>query len=227
MDVATYHRRRREAYAAQPVFRRICGTCRQPDFSCFCAWLKPFDPGIKFVILSHPIEAFRRIATGRMSHLSLRDSQLIVGQDYTFNPELNALLEDTSLHCVMLYPGRLSRNLSTMCPLQRSELVPKNKRLAVLVIDGTWNTARKMVNVSRNMQPLPRICFTPPGPSNFRVRRQPRAECYSTIEAIHHTVELLGTAAGFDVNARAHDALLDVFDNMVNRQIELAHTVRV
>src|SRR4051812_27006509 len=70
MDLATFKKRRLEALANSPVYRTFCWDCRQPDFSCYCAWLKPFDPGIQFVILTHPVEYFRRIATGRMSHLS-------------------------------------------------------------------------------------------------------------------------------------------------------------
>lgn len=104
--------------------------------------------------------------------------------------------------------------------------------LAVIVIDGTWATARKMMRLSVNINRLPRVCFTPPTPSNFRIRKQPKVECYSTIEAIHHTIELMGGCGGGIAPmasdgdawaARAHDILLDVFDQMINRQIELAH----
>jgi DTW domain-containing protein YfiP len=70
MNLETFRQKRLAAAQNQPVFRKICLTCRQPDFSCFCEWLRPFDPKIDFIILTHPIEQQRRIATGRMSHLS-------------------------------------------------------------------------------------------------------------------------------------------------------------
>ncbi len=218
MDVATFRRRRAEQESMQPVRRNPCHKCLQPDFSCFCAWLKPFDPGIQFIILTHPIEVKRRIATGRMSFLSLRSSRLIMGHDFSANAELNGLLGDPRLHCVMLYPGRHSTNLSPLSLAERFDLVPEGKQLAVVVIDGTWSTARKMVHLSQNLRPLPRLSFTPSSPSRFRVRQQPRPECYSTIEAIHHTIDLF-RAPG---TARTHDVLLEVFDRMVVRQIELA-----
>ncbi len=226
MNLAEYHRKRLEARSHLPVFRQICFTCRQPDFSCFCSWLKPFDPQMDFIILTHPIEHQRRIATGRMSHLSLLNSQLIVGHDYTKNAALNRVLEDPDRHCVMLYPGPRSQNLSPMKAAERRALFPQRKRLTILVIDGTWSTARKMVHLSQNLKAVPRICFTPPTPSNFRVRQQPRADCYSTIEAIHHTLELLGPAMGLAEQERPQDGLLFVFDRMVDRQLELAHSGR-
>jgi hypothetical protein len=57
------------------------------------------------------------------------------------------------------------------------------------------------------------------------VRKQPAQECYSTIEAIHHTIELLGPSCGFSVAQREHDRLLFIFDKMVSRQLDLAHSM--
>ncbi len=228
MDLATFHRRREQTALAQPRYRVLCSTCLQPDFSCFCAWLKPFDPGAVFAILTHPIEVRRRIATGRMSHLMLHNSALIQGHTFTQSHGLNEILNNPNYCCLMLYPGRNSTNLSAL-PLQsRTNLIAENKKpyqkLVIVVIDGTWGSARTMVNQSTNLQNLNRICFTPPHPSNFRVRKQPRIDCYSTVEAIHYTLELLGPAIGFDTESRQHDRLLDVFDRMVNRQLDLAHS---
>jgi len=103
---------------------------------------------------------------------------------------------------------------------ERSALFPKNKKLTIFVIDGTWLTAKKMIKHSHNINQLPRIAFTPVRPSTFRVRKQPHENCLSTIEAIHHTIELLGPTQGFDVNSRKHDHLLDAFDSMVELQLE-------
>lgn len=203
--------------------RLRCPACLQPEFSCFCAWIEPFDSGIDFIILIHPIEIKRRrITTGRMAHMSLRGSELIMGQVYTHNTQVNSLLNDPTRNCYLLYPGRMSANLSDMPMEARQGLRGSDgRRLTIFVVDGTWATAKKTVNQSLNLQTLPRISFTPPGPSSFRVRKQPRPECYSTIEAIHHTIELFGPAKG-----RPHDRLLVSFGRMVDRQIELAQSGR-
>jgi DTW domain-containing protein YfiP len=225
MDLATFLQRRAEQEAQAFVYRKICHNCRQPDFSCYCQWLQAFDPQIRFVILIHPIEVHRRIATGRMSHLSLKNSHLITGHDFTENNEVNEILHSEDNHCLMLYPGRQARNLSPMSVTERFDLVPSHKKLTLFVVDGTWNTARKTMHLSENLKGLPRICFTPASPSNFRVRKQPAQECYSTIEAIHHTIELLGPSCGFSVAQREHDRLLFIFDKMVSRQLDLAHSM--
>jgi DTW domain-containing protein YfiP len=228
MDITEY-KRRRAARAAQPgPNQRIpCPRCLQPDFGCYCELIQPFDPGIDFIILIHPKEIAKRIATGRMAHLCLQGSRLISGHDFSQNPSVNNLLQDPQRHCVMLYPGPQATNLSQLSTEERAEewaeqrgkLQPSQQKLTVFVIDGTWATARKTVNVSHNLRQLPRICFTPERPSKFRVRRQPTPECYSTIEAIHQTLALLNPAE------LKHDHLLHVFGKMVARQLELAHSL--
>ncbi|MEK2690458.1 tRNA-uridine aminocarboxypropyltransferase [Bdellovibrio sp. GT3] len=224
MDVQSYLAKKEKLKSEAPVYRELCDDCVQPKFSCYCEHVKKFDPGMDVVILIHPIELRRRIATGRMSHLVLKNSYLIRGQDYSNNVLVNQLLQDPTRHCMMLYPGKNSANLSEMEAKEKATLVPEGKRLTLFVIDGTWATAVKTIRQSLNLQTIPRICFSPDKPSNFRVRKQPKDFCYSTIEAIHQTIELAGDVVGFDVNSRRHDDLLYVFEKMVERQIECAQS---
>ena len=224
MNVNDYRRKKEDHLAAQPQYRNLCTTCLQPDFGCYCQMIKPIDCAINFVILIHPIEAKRRIATGRMSHLCLKGSHLIKGINYTHDNELNALIADHEYHTVILYPGQRSVNISELSLSERRENFLTTKKLRVLVIDGTWATARKMLNQSENLKKLPRICFNPAKPSNFRVRKQPEAFCYSTIEAIHHTIDLF---QGDSVILRKHDHLLEVFDSMVEQQLHMMKEVRM
>lgn len=201
-------------------YRKFCINCLQPNNCCYCEHVKKFNAHIDFVILIHPIESRKRIATGRMSHLCLENSILIRGHDFTQNARLNEILNDSNRECVILCPGADSINLSSCASLERENLFLENKKLTIIVLDGTWITAKKMLKVSQNLKNLKKICFTPIAPSNFRVRKQPNSNCYSTIEAIHHTIELLADLSGFDGHSRKHDNLLQVFNSMVERQIE-------
>ena len=219
MNIETYLQKKQERLEQEQKFRSFCLKCWQPEFGCYCHYIQSFDPKIKFVILIHPIEVKRRIATGRMSHLCLENSDLIQGQNYSGNARVKALLEDPELYSVVLSPGIYSKNLSEIAPLERKNIFPKEKKLVIFVLDGTWATAGKMLRQSPNLSQLPRICFSPAAPSNFRVRKQPSPECVSTIEAIHQTIELLGEFQGFDPRLRQHDQLLYVFDKMVQNQL--------
>ena len=195
-------------------------TCLQPRSLCYCRHVRAFDPKIKFVILIHRLEVRRRIATGRLSHLTLENSELMMGYDYSHNSRLTEIVHDPANFPVILYPGPKSINLTPLTHKERALVFPKDKQPVVIVIDGTWGTAGKMLSRSENLQGLPRICFTPDRPSNFRVRKQPKKECFSTVEAIHQTIEMVGPGRGFDVASGAHHALLSVFDIMVEQQLE-------
>ncbi|MBL7670510.1 MAG: DTW domain-containing protein [Bdellovibrionaceae bacterium] len=219
MNIQEYYRRRQELIEHQVKYRNLCSVCLQPEFGCYCKELRRFDPKIKFVILIHPIEVKRRIATGRMSHLCLENSVLIKGQDYTANDQVNEILKNASCQSVVLYPGPKALNLSHVSAIEKKQILIPPKKLVVFVIDGTWATARRMIRQSQNLNVLPRICFTPRRLSQFRVRKQPAPECLSTIEAIHHLIEHLGPAVGFDLESREHDQLMVVFDKMVQRQL--------
>lgn len=220
MKLQDYLEQKKRQGEALPVYRTLCTDCLQPSFSCYCGEIKRFDSKIDFVILIHPIEVKRRIATGRMSYLCLENSYLIKGQDYSQDETVNRLLQDPSRECMILYPGKTSINLTEHSSLERKALFKPEKRLTLFVVDGTWATAKKIMRQSQNLLNLPRICFSPEKPSTFRVRKQPNINYYSTLEAIHHTIDLIGDAKGFDVASRAHDNLRHVFDTMVERQLD-------
>lgn len=219
INLKNYQQNRELFIQQQPQYRELCHSCLQPDFSCYCTHIKKFDPKIKFVILIHPIEVRRRIATGRMSHLCLENSELIMGRDYSNNNQVNEILNNSQNQCAVLYPGVNSVNLTQQTSEQRSHLFDADKTPVIFVIDGTWNTARKTMHVSQNLKALPRLSFTIPHQSQFRVRKQPRENCFSTIEAIHHLIDLLGDRPGFSAAEKQQDGLIYVFNQMVERQL--------
>lgn len=215
ITLADYLHRRELLREKAPHYRQVCATCRQPEFSCYCGELRPFRPGLEIAILIHPIENRRRIATGRMSHLMLLGSRLIEGQDFSNHPEVNELLRDPGYDCRVLYPGARSFDLSAASAIERrAQLNPASgRRLLLFVIDGTWATARKTMRLSTNLAALPRLSFRPDRPSRFRVRKQPRAECFSTLEAIHQLLEYQNPGNP------EHAGLLHVFEHMVEIQL--------
>ena len=219
MDLETYRKNRIDR--SLPTFQTPCRTCMQNSHWCYCDSVHPFDPGITFAILIHHLENRRRVATGRMSHLALEGSHLILGHRYDDDPRVNALIDDPRFDPVVLFP---SKDALPIDETESAELTKRfdrtKKRLLIFVVDGTWATARKTVLRSENLRRLPRIRFPPRSPSRFRIRHQPKVECMSTIEAIHRAIDLLGPSQGFDVTTRNHDRLLEIFDRFVQRRID-------
>jgi DTW domain-containing protein YfiP len=227
MNLADFQKQRESRRLMEKRYHTRCLACLRPESTCYCSQIQAFDPHIEFVILIHPVEFRRRLASGRMSHLCLEGSHLFQVANLSTDTRIDQLMTDPSKHCVVLYPGPTSLNLSEVSPLERKQLFPIEKSLVIFVIDGTWNMAGGMLRSHPKLETLPRICFLPPTPSNFRVRKQPKKECFSTLEAIHHCIELLGEARGFDVGKRKHDNLIQVFNHMVDMHLRLNAQARL
>jgi DTW domain-containing protein YfiP len=200
-------------------YREYCPQCLFAKKTCYCAHIKRFDPKIKFVILIHQLEIDRKIATGRLSHLILENSLLIRGHDYSQNEKVNDLIADKQNYCAVLFPGDESVDVSALSLNEKQKQFPLDKQLVILVIDGTWATSRQTMRLSSNLASLPRFTFTLSKLSNFRIRKQPRPEFCSTVEAIYECICLLGESRGFDLNSGDHENLLHVFNVVVEQQL--------
>lgn len=200
-------------------FRAWCARCRRPGVGCYCALIEPFDSLPRFVILSQPREAKHRLGTGRMAHLGLGNSLRFEGIDFSQHPQVNREIADPGNAPMLLFPSRQAVNLSKLTVAERRQLASGSRTLVVFVLDGTWKSVRKMMRLSDNLRQLPTICFAPPTPSAYGFRREPRPECYSTIEAIHQVIELIDGGAAAAAQPRRHDRLLAPFHFMVASQL--------
>jgi len=200
-------------------FRAWCGRCRRPSATCYCTLLEPFDSLPRFVILSQPRETKHRLGTGRMAYLGLSNALWYEGIDFTQHPQVNQLIADPGTAPMLLYPGRDAVNVSQLNAIERRSLIAGPRTAVVFVLDGTWKSVRKMLRLSVNLGQLPRLCFEPPTPSAYGFRREPRPECYSTVEAIHQVIELFSEPGSEALAARRHDCLLRPFHFMVATQL--------
>lgn len=196
-----------------PNPRPVCWHCRKARRTCYCGLLPALALNTRFVILQHPREARNAIGTGRLAHLSLSNSLLLQGIDFSADERLNALLNDPGSSCAILYPGAQSRSLNHLTEDDRAELMPCDRRFVLLVIDGTWAGAGPMLRLSKNLTALPRVSFSASGLSGYAgLRKQPRADCLSTVEAIGRVVGLLESA-------ELENQLLAPFRHMVAQQL--------
>ncbi len=222
MNIEQYKKHRKAVALEQSQERKrlVCPQCRRPLKNCLCSALQPFDPKIKVVILMHPMEAKKeRIGTGRLSHLSLINSEIIVGTDFTDNSRVNAILEDPHYFPTVLYPGEESLNITNN---EFNYADTQDKELVVFIIDGTWPCAKKMMTLSLNIQKLPRICFTPRKSSQFSIKHQPNELCVSTIEAIYIFLDDIQTQSKTSLFGTQHTTLLDMLKILVDFQVKCA-----
>lgn len=225
MDKATYLRKKQELSENGTKFKRekFCFKCFRVQENCLCSHIKPFITKARFVILMHPMEAKKeKMGTGRLSLACLQNSELIIGIDFSEDETVNKIIKNQHNHCVVLYPGDKSLNISNDDVSELKSLTTQaQKQLVVFLIDGTWPCAKKMMRLSKNIQIMPRVSFTATHESLFLIKEQPAEYCLSTLESIHFFLNEC-QRRGLEDLGGVQDGLLDVFKIMINFQINCA-----
>ena len=194
--------------------RETCYHCYRPLKLCLCSRVNPIQTATKFVILMHPKE-FKKTknGTGRLTHLSLPNSELFIDVDFTDHTAINALLENPNNLCYLLYPGAGSLHLNA----EKIDL--HNKQLVIFILDSTWPCSMKMLRLSKNLQRLPKLSFTHTKSSQFQIKEQPKDFCLSTIESTLTILELLNAHGIETIEKSQFEPFLDPFLSMVEYQI--------
>ena len=170
--------------------REVCYRCRRPKSSCLCGWTSEIDTGVKFVLLMHTKEAKKqRTGTGRITNISLKNSEIIVGIDFTKNERLQTLLNDPAYYPMVLFPGKDALNVQS--PNFVSNI--GDKTLLILVIDGTWACAKSIINKNSFLLDLPKISFCGSYQSIYTFKKEPKPDYISTIESCFFLIKELQT----------------------------------
>ena len=174
--------------------RRWCRACRRPGVTCLCSSITRLATRSRFVLLTHPLEYRKvKIGTGRITHLSLPNSEIHVGVDFSEHHRINELIDDYRTESFLLYPNQASLNLS------RGEYIPQPERPPVFfLLDSPWACAKTVLRRSRNVRALPRVCFDVGAESAFAIKRQPGRACLATIEAVQRCLMALA-AHGYEI----------------------------
>lgn len=201
--------------------RAWCPECRRAQVMCCCALVEPIAIGFELAVLMHPREARVAIGTGRLLHRMVRGSHLVVGEVLDDDRRLASLLARPELAPLVLFPRDDAVDLDRATLEELRSLIGPGRAPLVLIPDGTWTTAKRLVRVSERLSALPALRFSPPRPSRYgRLRKEPGPDCWSTLESAHHVIDRFG-ALGLAPPPpdRAHDRLLVVMDEVVARQL--------
>ena len=201
-----------------PIYRGKCYTCNRPQSSCMCQYVRPIMTRTQFIILMHPKEHQKtKNGTGYLTHLSLPNSQLFIGIDFTNHTAINTIIQDNNNHCMVLYPNKKALNL------QQEQLRLSKKNLVIFIIDSTWACSKKILRLSQNLQDLPKVSFSNTTVSQFLIKKQPAAYCLSTIESTAIVLQLLQEQTLESFDKKALETFLNPFNKMVQYQLECAN----
>ena len=188
---------------------RYCERCGKAGKACICRWIQAIDAKTELWILQHPSEVKRAIGTARILTLSLPNARLWVGEDFSGHDELNALLQQPWREAYLIYPGDGALPVSQLA----SRPQDTDKVRTLILLDGTWKKAYKMWQLSANLHPLPTVNLDNAGQGNYRIRKSPKEQGVSTVEAGYLALTAL------EGESEKFAPLIEAFNQMIEFQI--------
>lgn len=183
--------------------RAQCARCLRPETHCLCALIPQLDSRTRVLILQHPSEVNHALNTARLAALGLNNAELIVGEVFD---DLPALLNPSGYQARLLFPADDAQPLAAY----RSEGGEAGSTSMLLVVpDGTWRKARKLLHLNPLLAALPRVTLAQTVPSRYRLRKAPGPGALSTVEAIVQALQTLEAPKTFEALLRPFEALID------------------
>lgn len=202
-----------------------CPRCEKSRTLCVCSEISRLFTRIHVLILQHPQEPDKDLGSARIAHLSLAQSTLKIGLSW---PNLTAALghEAQPHRWTVLYlgsgiqgakPSRAQGGLPVLRFVDRkgSLLIPiaPTDLDGIVVLDGTWSQAKTLWWRNPWLLKLRRAILETSHRSLYReLRREPRRECLSTIEAVAESLTALGEPAQTSAELKA------LFKKLLDRQ---------
>lgn len=153
-----------------------CPGCLFRPEDCLCAEIPRLASPVELVLLRHASEIGRSTNSGRWAARALGARILDYGRAGT------AAVDEAPLSAPgswVLFPSA--------GPTPRGGERPRR----LVVLDASWSQARRMLQRVPALRTLPRLSLEPP-PGRERLRRPPRPQGMSTLEAIARALEWLG-----------------------------------
>jgi len=164
----------------------------------------------------HPKE-FKKVKnnTGFFTHLSLSNSEVFIGIDFSEHKRINEIIETHESY--ILFPSSNAVNLSD----ESLNLKVTDKPMAIFLIDSTWACTKKIFTLSQNLNTLKHMSFETKVTSQYQIKEQPKSNYLSTIESTLVVLELLNKRRVEDIKTRELDGFLNPFFKMIEYQKNL------
>lgn len=185
--------------------RPWCSDCARPASHCLCRLIPELDSRASLLVIQHPSEQRHPLNTARLLARGLKNAHLLITEQLSEDCAWHQQLQDPGWRTELLFPGAESTLISCAADDDRP------RRLVLL--DGTWRKARKLLYLNPVLQQLPRVALPAGLQSRYRVRKALMEGALSTVEAGLAALNIIEPDTDFG-------ALLTPFEALINGQIE-------
>ena len=172
-----------------------CPQCHKPMPLCVCDGVTPIESRIQLLILQHPQEQDRTLGTARLTAMHFEKAVLKIGLSWpSLSKALGRTVADPSRWAVLYLGSAKAADLETTAEVvainRKGELAEGQRAIlrgieGVVLLDGSWSQAKALWWRNPWMLKCQRVILNPAHPSRYgRLRREPRRDTLSTIEAV-------------------------------------------
>lgn len=179
-----------------------CARCGKPPGVCICDRVEPVATKLKVVILQHPQEDDAIFGTAKLIELTLPKAEIRVGLSWASVEHALGVEKVERERWAVLAATKLPKPVpeaernSPVLVMDRNGTLRDLKRHGldgIIVLDGTWSQAKTLWWRNAWLLKLPIVVLTPCEPSMYgRLRKVPRKEWVSTLEAVSDVLPALG-----------------------------------
>jgi DTW domain-containing protein len=172
-----------------------CPRCAKPMALCICDSVTPIESRVSLLILQHPQEQDRALGTARLAAQHFAHAVVKVGLSWpSLSKALGRPVSDPSRWAILYLGSAKVADLDTsndVVAINRKGEVERDQRgilnhiEGIVLLDGTWSQAKALWWRNPWMLKCQRVILGPSRPSLYgRLRREPRRDGLSTIEAV-------------------------------------------
>jgi len=147
----------------KPVCCPQCGFTHQ----CICDQIPTIESSVNIALLTHENELRRDTNTGKLLQQTLPNCHSYVWQRKAAPADLLDMINDDTIQALLLFPSEQSVDVSEVAMTNPQG----NKKPLFIILDGTWQEAKKMMNKSPWLQEIPQVHLTPSLESAYTLRR--------------------------------------------------------
>lgn len=159
-----------------------CEGCRLRPSHCLCALRPNLQTHAGVCLLMHDAEPMKPSNTGWLIADVVQDTQAFGWSRVEVDPGLTALLQDPQWQPYVVFPGEFVTPPERVIHSLPAQPAGAGKRPLFILLDATWNEARKMFRKSPYLESLPVLSLQPAQISHYVLRRSNREDHFCTSE---------------------------------------------
>ena len=181
--------------------RPTCPDCKRPLKTCLCTEIVQLSSDYQLIILQDPKEAKHALSSAPILTKSIMGAQLFIAEQ--FDP-VELLGKNWQQESLLVFP-----NEDSLTGTQAAKLSFKY----VILLDGTWRKVSRLLHLNPWLTQIPSIAIQAKNASEYQIRKSPREDGLSTIEAAVEVLNSLEPEKDFS-------PILNAFHKMIDFQIQ-------